>query len=183
VADDIEKLKKELEAAKKALADTKASYTKGQQALAATKAELKVLEEAGVKIPSDITKLKSEDPEKYASELEKYNSKLTKMRQEQAEQAKEKLVEQTLTDLAKQANMTAQEVQENVPPAIYTAYKNGDLSADHVVKLAIQYKTGKPVIKSPTTQKEFDFSSVAGGLLDEHTTEQDDTLNPKDYII
>jgi superfamily II RNA helicase len=179
----VEELRKKLEKTEKALADTKASYTKGQQILAATKAELAVLEEVGVKIPAEISKLKAEDPDKYTAELEKFNSKLTKMRQEKAEAAKQEYTQQALKEVAETSGLTIKEIKKYTPPVVYEGFEEGKIDAATLVKLAAQYKTGKPTVESPTIQKEFDFSSVTGGLLDETKAEPDKTLNPKDYII
>ena len=182
MATELEAMKKELEKQKKAMADTQAAYTKGQQALAAAKAELSVLDEVGVRVPTEIADLKTDNPEKYAAELEKFNRTLADSRESKAKEATEQFLVASMNDVAKKFNLTPADVQENVPPAVYNAYKEGNLSAENVAMLAAQYKSGKTTVVSPTTQKEFDFSSVAGGLTIEATPEKDDTLNEKDYI-
>jgi septal ring factor EnvC (AmiA/AmiB activator) len=179
----IEEIKKELEKTKKALADTKASYTKGQQELAAIKAELKIFEERGPQIPAEIAALKTEEPEKYAAALEKYNNELSKTRAAKAKEARDKVVMDTIAKAAKDEGMTVEEVQANVPPKVYEAYVAGDLSSQNVVALAKQYSTSGKIVQSPTTQQEFDFSAVAGGLVSGVEPEKDETLNDKDYII
>ena len=167
----------------KALADTKAAYTKGQQELAAIKAEMSVLEAAGVKIPTEIADLKAEKPEEYAAALEKFNQKLTKDRMTKAAEAKSNLVAQTLNTAAEAAGMTVDAIKSFVPPALYASYTNGELSASQIVTVAQQYKTGKVVTKSPTTPGEFNISNAAGDIELGGTPEVDETQNPKDYII
>jgi predicted acylesterase/phospholipase RssA len=174
---------KQLQAAQKALLDTKAYATKLAQELAAKKAEINVFETVGVQVPKDIEALKQEDPDEYAKQLEKYKAELQQKREAEAAKAKKEALTTMLSDAAKAADIK-EDLAKLVPPVVLEKYEEGVIDATKVVELAKQYESATKTIAQPTTTEEFDFTTVAGGEFVPRTKqEKDETLDPNDYIL
>jgi len=180
---DAEEALKAVQAAHKALHDTKAYATKLAQELAAKNAEIEVFETVGVKVPKEIDALKESDPEKYATELEKYKQKLEQERQKKADEAKAQALKQMLNDAAQNAGLK-DDLTKLVPPVVIEQYESGKIDATRVVELAQQYEKAAKSVTSPTTTEEFDLTTVAGAdFVPSQKREADETLNPRDYIL
>ena len=180
----LQEIRAENERLKKQIADTKADHTRTAQANAALRAEITVLDEVGVSIPADIEALKTEDPQKYLTELKRYTDDVASKRFDAATKAVATGQTASLDEVASKYKLTGEDIKGMIPPMIYDKYTSGDVSAEKLVELARQYSAGASSVASPITTPVFDLTGAAGGSITPDVKQtKDKTLDKNNYII